>query len=129
VKIYESLGLPSFDDEAYVEKIRAEAQRLGSDGCSGPTLPVYVDVCREHDVHYRTHQTLYGVNLEQWQADRVLRERIQSRSSFKDWSPMAWWRWSALRLCGKAAWEAKDRGTPIADHPWLYLRRWGGEAP
>lgn len=80
---------------------------------------MYVEACYEHDIHYRTHATVYGKSIKRRQADAVLRERIQSRSRFGCCSPMAWWRWFFLRICGERAWEDNERGTPIAD--W-----WGG---
>jgi hypothetical protein len=122
MRTYEKLGLPLLTNEQYVEKIRKRAEELGTNGCSGPTLQVYVDTCYEHDVHYRTHETLFKRTINRRQADSVLRERTQARSPFGSVSPISWWRWIALRAFGRAAWNTPYRGTPLVEYPKIY--RW-----
>ena len=101
-------------DRAYWRRVKAVAQVLHSDGCSG-VPDFYLDVCWEHDIHYRTHQTVEGQALTRRNADALLRAGIQARSSFGRFSPMAWWRWAALRWMGEAAWEHETAGSPMAD--------------
>ena len=97
----------------YIERVRRAAQALGSDGCS--VVPdFYVDGCYEHDVHYRTHQTLDGRPITRRRADCWFRQRIQEMSWFGRFSPMSWWRWVAVRWAGESAWEADDEGSPVA---------------
>lgn len=107
----ERLGLPSFADEPYLERVRARATALGSDGCSGPTISVHVDACYEHDVCYGDHQTVTGQRVTRAEADRLFRERIQERSPFGVLSPMSWWRWAAVRIGGYRAYHDHDLGT------------------
>lgn len=109
----ETLGLPAWSDTRYAQAVRARATALHSDGCSGPTLAVYVDACYEHDVHYRDHATVTGLAISRAEADAVLRERIQELSPFGVISPMAWWRWAGVRLGGWWAYHDPARGTPL----------------
>lgn len=108
MKTYERLGLPGPQDAAYWEKVEARAKELGTDGCSGPTLQLYVRACWEHDIHYRTGCTLYGRRITRAEADTIFRERHLEASPLGGLSPMAWWRWLALRAFGSRAWR----------HPW-----------
>lgn len=114
----------------YWDAVREWAKVLNSDGCSGPTLPVYVDACYEHDIHYRTHRTLvpaepgykgevhHGYRLSDYQIDRKfaddrIRDRMREMSPLDGCSPMAEWRWLALRAFGASHWSDDDKGTPI----------------
>lgn len=100
------------DDAAYWTRVRNVAQSLDSDGCTG-VPDFYADACAEHDVHYRTHQTIFGEPITRAEADAWLRRRIQQRSVFQCFSPMAIWRWVGVRLFGKRAWDHDDSGTPL----------------
>ena len=115
MRVYEQLGLPGRDDEVYWDAVDKRAKELNTDGCSGPTLPVYVFACLEHDIHYRVHTTLYGYPITRKQADTVFRERHQAASPFGCVSPMAWWRWAGLRIGGGPSWDHDTAGSPIAD--------------
>jgi len=87
----------------YWEAVRFVARRLGTDHCTG-VPDFYRDACDEHDIHYRTHRTLFGDALTRQDADKRFRQVIQFRSKLGKTSPMAWWRWSILRLAGRRAW-------------------------
>jgi len=102
VKTHEKLGLPGpkdFDWKIYWKKVRARAKELKSDGCTG-VADIYLDACYEHDVHCRTHKTIYHLPLSSKEAATVFRERIHQMSWFNGLSPMAWWRWAGVRVLG-----------------------------
>ena len=63
-----------------------------------------MQACYEHDCHYRTHKTIFGSPITKAQADYILKRRIQQRSLFGNYSPMAYWRWWALRYLVKRPW-------------------------
>lgn len=107
MKTYRKLGLPSINDPTYLRLIYLKAEELQSDGCSG-VPDFYIKACWEHDVHYRTHQTIFGRPITRAQADAVFRQRIQEMSLFGVLSPMSWWRWTGLRIAGGRAWAGQD---------------------
>ena len=91
-------------------QVRTRAAELRSDGCSGPALDAFHrDACLEHDVHYRTGQTLDGQPISRPEADALFRRRMQAASIFGPLSPMAWWRWTAVRLFGRCSWRGALR--------------------
>lgn len=92
-------------DALYWNRVRALARKLGSDGCTG-VPEFYRDACLEHDVHYRTHRTVYGHGILKAEADRRFRQRIQEQSPLGRFCPLSWWRWLAVVLFGKNAWNA-----------------------
>lgn len=94
--------------DEYWEAVRARAKELQSDGCSHVTS-MYLDCCLEHDIHYRTGRTLSNEEISRAQADKIFRECMQSRSIFKVFSPMSWWRWMAVRLFGSDSYASKRR--------------------
>lgn len=94
------------EDDPYWQRIRDWAADLDSDGCTG-VPDFHLDACLEHDCHYRTHHWLDGTPIFKSEADARLRQVIQSRSFLGILSPMAWWRWGAVALMGKWAWEGK----------------------
>lgn len=91
------------DDPSYRERVKREAQRLKSDGCSG-VPDWYVIACFDHDIMYRTHRDVQQEVVTRQQADQRLRWAIQHESPFGRLSPMSWWRWAAVRLAGRKAW-------------------------
>lgn len=99
-------------DRAYWDAIKLKALSLQSDGCSG-VPDFYQEVCYEHDVHYRTHRFLDGRPITKEVADLLLNVGIKDRSLFGAWSPMAWWRWKAVRWWGGPAWHAADTTSPL----------------
>lgn len=101
-------------NDGYRYKVRREARRIKSDGCSGPTLPMYEDGCFEHDIHYAIHKDFYeGVEILQEDADRMMKWYIWTHSWFGRWSPMARWRYRALSKnganFGEASWVSGPR--------------------
>lgn len=76
---------------------------VASDGCSG-VPDFYLDCCIIHDWFYRTHRDLDGTPITRAEADRRLKKCIQSESMFGAFSPMAWWRYHAVKRFGKKAW-------------------------
>jgi len=100
VLTHERFGLPRWDaDPAYWEKVAYVAKQLGTDGCTA-VVDIYIDSCFEHDIHCRTHQTLYGRPLTSADAAAIFRERIQQQSVLGRLSPVSWWRWAAVRVFG-----------------------------
>lgn len=89
----------------YWAKVAEKAMALGADGCSGPTLQVHRACCDEHDIHYRTGQRLDGTPITRREADAEFRRCMQERSRLGKWTPMAWWRWAAVRTFGGQFWQ------------------------
>lgn len=94
---------------------------IRSDGCSGPTLPLYRNGCVLHDFWYRLHLDFNGLPIRRGEADYRLMLYIENHSPFHKWSPMAEWRYRALCLFGQAAWDGEERGTPLCEEPKTYL--------
>jgi hypothetical protein len=86
-------------ERRYWERVRDKAAELGTDGCTFAT-GAFVDCCLEHDLHWRLGTTLDGKPITKREADARFRACMQSRSRFGFFSPVAWWRWSAVRLRG-----------------------------
>ena len=76
---------------------------IATDGCSG-VPDFYLNCCIIHDWWYRTHRNLDGTPIARAQADKRLEQCIQSTSWLGRWSPMAYWRYQAVRKFGKKAW-------------------------
>lgn len=81
----------------YWGHVRATAKILNSDGCTG-VKDYYLDSCLEHDIHWRTGRTVYGVPITKQQANERFRRVIQSRSKLGRLSPMSWWRFAAVSV-------------------------------
>lgn len=92
-------------DTLYWMRVKKEALRLKSDGCTG--VPDWFRrACLEHDVHYRTHRRINGnISLCKEEADYIFKVRMQHLSWFGRFSPMAWWRWMAVKTFGRKAWN------------------------
>lgn len=75
-----------------------------SDGCTG-VPDWYIEACILHDFWYRTHKDFDGSIITKQEADKRLRKKIQQLSPVGIFSPMSWWRWSAVKLFAKKAWE------------------------
>ena len=88
----------------YWERVRDEAGRIGSDGCT-MALGAYKDCCFEHDIAYRCGCTVDGRCLTKDEADRRFRACIQSHSVFGWYSPIAWARFWILKWHGQKAWD------------------------
>lgn len=84
-------------ERRYWERVRDKAGELGTDGCSYVS-GAYVECCMEHDIFYRTGRTLDGKPITKREADARLRACMQSRSRLGFFSPLAWLRWTGLRL-------------------------------
>lgn len=97
---------------------------IKSDGCSGPTVPLFRNGCVLHDFWYRTHRDFDGTDISREMADQRFREYIKVHDTLFDGvSPMAYWRWAMLRLFGEAAWDHDERGTPLHEYPKLYAMK------
>lgn len=92
------------DREEYWQRVKERAAELLSDGCSG-VPDFHVICCLEHDIAYRTGQTVDGESLTRAEADARFRRCIQSRSLLGFFSPMSWWRWLGVRVGGSASWQ------------------------
>lgn len=89
--------LPTSPDEW--DQVRELARVEKSDGCTG-VADFYVDCCYLHDHFYRVgeHWKVGGGPVTRAEADKALRQCIQSRSKFGRFSPMSWIRWAGVRL-------------------------------
>ncbi len=94
-------------------EIRRQAAALNSDGCSGPTLPIYVDCCLLHDIAYQTHCDEHGNPTTRLEQDVRFRECMQWFSPLGEASPVASWRYAAVRLLGWYYWMQRKPATPI----------------
>ena len=109
------------------ELVRGIARCLGADGCSGPASELYRAACLEHDVHYRTWQTVASVAagncnrgalavpasgtfepISRLRADWLMLCASMTRSPVRWFDPIAWVRFLVLRLLGWHAW--RDNG-------------------
>ena len=97
---------------AYWILVKKRALELHSNGCTD-ALDVYVEVCWEHDIHYRMHHTIQGDEIMRGEADARLRAGIRDRSPFGLLSPSALWRWIAVRSFGAHAWSCDVCGTSL----------------
>lgn len=92
------------EDREFWDAVLAKAKELGSDGCT--CVPeFYHECCCLHDIFYRTHKDMNGDPITKEEADKQLEECIISRSWFGQWSPMAHWRYWAVKKWGTKAWE------------------------
>ena len=96
-----------FDEEDFADI----ALFVASDGCTG-VPDFYLNECILHDWFYATHRDFYGRPVTQHYADSRMKKNIQKKSWFGKWSPMAWWRYRALRkwfrVESKKAWDKKE---------------------
>ena len=83
----------------YWQAVRKAARALKSDGCTD-VLDIYVESCYEHDIHWRTGRTIFGVPITTAQANRRFRKVIQSRDPLGSLSPLSWWRWVGVTVGG-----------------------------
>ena len=90
----------------YWERVRTRADELGSDGCTKATN-AFRDCCLEHDIAYRTGHTIDGEPQNKQQADLRFRACMQRHSTFGWFSPMAWWRYLAVKWRGKPSYREK----------------------
>lgn len=93
--------------------IRRQAHALGTDGCSGPTLPLFTDCCYQHDIAYRTHSDEFGDPITRGEADARFRECIQSRDIFGEFSIIAHARYLVLRAVGWWHWRTHRPATAL----------------
>src|SRR5688572_11042144 len=89
----------------YWTRIRDEADRLGTDGCSMGSAAFRLG-CLRHDCEYRTGVTIDGDPVTKQQADDRFLCYMQSRSIFGWWTPMGWTRYLILKLFGQKTWNA-----------------------
>ena len=87
-------------ESGYWEKVRIEALRLKSDGCTFVS-DIFLEACYEHDIHWRTGKTLEGLAITVAQANTRFRLVIQHRSRFGRYSPIAWIRWTGVLIGSK----------------------------
>ena len=93
--------------------IRRQAHALGTDGCSGPTLPLFTDCCYQHDIAYRTHSDEFGDPITRGEADARFRECIQSRDILGELSIIAHARYLVLRAVGWWHWRTHRPATAL----------------
>jgi len=86
----------------YWHRVRDKAAELGTDGCT-MAGPAFRDCCLRHDAEYRTCRTLSGRKITRKEADQRFLACMQSRSIVGWWSPIAWLRYAAVRLCGASS--------------------------
>ena len=86
-------------DSFYWEHVRTVAKEMQSDGCT-VVSDIFIDSCYEHDIHWRTGRTIYGVPITTAQANERFRRVIQSRSKVGVLSPVSWIRWAGVSVGG-----------------------------
>lgn len=104
--------------DSYWVRVEQFATALNSDGCSGPAslTQAYILACYEHDVHYRTGQTVFGLTISREQADALFPTRIRQMAvDGLGWNPRTWkhligfpmsvWRWSGVRIGGSSSYK------------------------
>ena len=96
-------------DKHYWDRVRKAALAIESDGCTG-VPDFHVDCCFEHDIAYVSGHTVDLERRTKWQADRDFRHCLQARSRWGVFSPMSWWRWIAVTLCGRGIWATQGKG-------------------
>ena len=91
----------------YWERVRARARQLHTDGCSGvPDFPWAEIACHEHDIHYRTHMTLWGDPITKRHADWRFARMIMRAAPLGVCSPTAWLYYLGVVLFGGRAWNS-----------------------
>jgi hypothetical protein len=108
---------------SYSGWVKSEALWIDADGCSGPAAGFRVICCLEHDLAYyygRDPRAAYrgwrdGVSfalvwavappIDREEVDRRFRTCLQNEAATGKYSPMAWWRWAAVRIGGSRAWN------------------------
>lgn len=76
-----------------------------SDGCTG-ALPVHVDCCFQHDWCYHYHTDPWSVfcgtptPISKADADLMFRRCNEDEDPLGRFSPLAWWRWWAVKWFG-----------------------------
>jgi hypothetical protein len=88
---------PEPKGDPYWDRVRAVAEGLHSDGCT-LVADWYLDACYEHDIHWRTGQTLAGAKITTAEANTRFRRVIQSRSKLGRLNPVSWVRWVGVTL-------------------------------
>jgi len=91
-------------DPAYIKRVEAIAAEIDADGCTG-VPDFYLLGCLEHDIAYRLHRDPIGDPISKPEADIRFRWYIQHHSWFGLASPMAWWRWAAVKWFANKAWH------------------------
>jgi hypothetical protein len=109
-----------FGRPQYWNWVGSQAALIDSDGCS-VVSGLHVSCCFEHDLGYyfaRDPRDAYLKelcgSLDPWldakpidraTVDARFRRCQQNRSVFGQWSPVAWYRWAAVRLRGQSRWD------------------------
>lgn len=84
----------------YWQRIRDEADRLGTDGCTMGSA-AFRDCCARHDIEWRRGTTIDDEPVTIDEADARFLACMQSRSRLGWWSPIAWLRYVAVRTVGR----------------------------
>lgn len=77
---------------------------INSDGCTD-VPDFYLNGCIQHDWWFRTHRNFDGSPITEEEANQGLRDYVWHHSLFGHFSPLAWWRYYALEVFGKKAWD------------------------
>jgi hypothetical protein len=89
---------------SYIAAVERQCAELGCDGCTG-VPDFYLMGCLEHDIAYHTGHDPRGQRITKDEADERLRWYIQNHSVLGWASPMAWWRWWAVKEFAGKAWH------------------------
>jgi hypothetical protein len=100
------------DTPEYWRCVEQRARALDTDGCSG-LLQAYQHYCWEHDIHYRTHETLFREPIGKWKADAIFAWR-HLRHGSPAAAAVGAGRWLGLTVGGWFAWYGEGRGSPVA---------------
>lgn len=81
--------------------IVCKAAALLQSDCCTCAPDICMDACYEHDIHWRTGRTVFGVPITTAQSNRRLRKVMQSRSPLGGKSFFAQWYWYGVTIGAK----------------------------
>lgn len=94
-------------NEAYWQRVRERAARLGTDGCT-QVSEWNRECCLHHDIMCRTGMDIDGNPITRQEADWLFWECNRQRTPFSVLSPRSWVRWAGVRL---GAWWSRRKDT------------------
>ena len=101
------------DTRDYWNRVRDTAAELGCDGCTMAS-GAFLDCCLQHDVEYRLGTTIDGEPITFDEADTRFRNCMFMRSKLGYFSPVAWYRYAAVKWFGKK-FRPKPRAQSVGD--------------
>lgn len=93
----------------YWDRVKAMAFALKGDGCTNAPDLTYRRCCDEHDIHYRTGETLAGEPISRTEADAALFRcmRKTGKTPVVGRLIVPAFYWLGVRLFGGGAWKGQ----------------------